>query len=949
MRIIFFLMVYMQCIGQSLHFKNFQLSDGLPSSYILDLEIGSDGALWILSQGGELTKYDGRSFRSYTDVLKKNQSFRSLLADPSGVVYITGDSVLIGLTNEEKRILLFDFGQVSDVLKMDSESILVASDQGIYWVRGGSDVRVDFSDSTAIHKLLRTSEGTVLAVSDHRVIERRSGGRWHVLLSHPNASFIGLVEDLNGSIWILDRDGSLYVVRGQELVLQPDFSDEEIQATLLRVGDLGSLLVGTERHGIYVVNTIDGITKKLTSDQLENNRIVDLLFDDWGQGWIATYGGGLIQFNAANYTLYGVDDMNGRGVDRIVENGGNNSVIIYRDGSADIFDGYYFEKIHVTGDNSSRIWDVVEWGGQSLVVTNNGWYREGDLLLTNVFPDRILQVIPSNHNHFLVLSDQSLYQLVVNDADTLNVAFKKLCSTSHRNMILKDQKVYLWSNQGVSVYSMHDSSLTTLTRSMEIQQVVSGRGSVYVISRNEGIYEIIGHAESAELRKIKMRENVFVSPLVAAASDKEHLWIMDVQGRLIRMVDSVGRHNDIITYDFSEDLNDVRFLPGVAMSLHKGQVVFGTQQGLFSYTSSGTEVSMAPRLSSVGIFTATDTVYLSMNEAPTVTVDPGEPVQLKFEAVDLQSDAVLVYEWSMEEDAPVWNSLQQGRLELAGLSPGRHHVSVRAGNIRGNYTAPYSFTLQVPTPWWRKSWVLGSALVLFLMGIYFFYRWRMQRAIRLSQQKAQALKTQNELLRLEQSALQLQMNPHFLFNALQSIQHSIVTGEKDNARRDLQRFSKLMRSMLEQSRQKSILLEEEMEGLRLYLETERMLRPDRFDFYLEVDPELDPSFIKIPPMLIQPFVENAIKHGVPNDRKGLITVLFRSRGRHMSCTVSDNGPGFGKKVTQHKSAGLDVTRSRLKSYFDTDRDDLLTIEERKDDDGKVQGLTVHILVPVLDE
>ncbi len=948
-RIVFFLVVYIQCIGQSLHFKNFQLSDGLPSSYILDLETGPDGALWILSQGGHLTKYDGRSFRSYTHYLNKRRSVRSLLVDPSGVVHVAGDSVLMSLTYPHKSALTYDFGEVSDVLGLNKESVLVSSNQGIFCVEGGDNVQNEFSDSMAITKLLKTSDGTVLAISDHQIFERRSKGRWNLLIAHIDATFVDLAEDSNGTIWILARDGSLYILRGKEVVQQPDFSDEEIQATILRIGDLGSLLVGTERHGIYVLNTIDGITKKMTPDRLENNRIVDILFDDWGQGWIATYGGGLIEFNAANYTLYGVDDLQGSAIEKIVENGENNAVVIYQDGRADLFDGYYFEETFVPGDDLARIWDVVRWGGQYLVVTNNGWYIEGELIFKNVFHDRIWQVVPYTHDQFLVLSDQALYQLRVYDTDTLRIDFKKICSTSHRKMIVEDQKVYMWSNQEVSVYSLLDSNLTTLTQNMEIQQVVSGRGSIYVISRNRGVYQILADGESAELKKMNVRENVFVSPLVAATSDKEHLWIMDVEGRLFRIVDSVGRHHDVITYDFAEDLDAVTFLPGVAVSLRKGQIVFGTRQGLFSYTSSGTEVSLAPRLSSVGIFTPRDTAYLSMHESPTITIDPGTPIQLKFEAVDLQSDASIVYEWSMEKDASIWNSVQQGSLELAGLSSGRHQVSVRAGNHQGNYSPVYSFALQVPPPWWRKTWVLGLALMVFLLGIYFFYRWRMNRAIQLSQQKANALEIQNELLRLEQSALQLQMNPHFLFNALQSIQHSIMTGEKEVARRDLQRFSKLMRSMLEQSRQKAILLEEETEGLKLYLETERMLRPDRFDFVIDIDPELDPSFIKIPPMLIQPFVENAIKHGVPSDKKGMINVSFEAKGRHISCEIRDNGHGFGKTTSQHKSAGLDVTRSRLKSYFDAERNDLLTFEERKGADGEVEGVTVHILVPVLNE
>ncbi len=207
------------------------------------------------------------------------------------------------------------------------------------------------------------------------------------------------------------------------------------------------------------------------------------------------------------------------------------------------------------------------------------------------------------------------------------------------------------------------------------------------------------------------------------------------------------------------------------------------------------------------------------------------------------------------------------------------------------------------------------------------------------------LATRNRLLELEQKARQLQMNPHFIFNALNGIR-GLVDGKHDaEAREQITRFATLMRGILNNSRQEVISLKEEVDVLRRYIEMERFCQNFPIDYTIHLPDEVDPEEISLPPMLLQPFVENAILHGLAGKKEGAgtIAIHFILRGRRMQCLVEDSGVGVSTrrkrqagKTSTHKSVAVEVTRERIES----------TGGSLRIDDRQGGGTVVEVVVPV---
>lgn len=170
---------------------------------------------------------------------------------------------------------------------------------------------------------------------------------------------------------------------------------------------------------------------------------------------------------------------------------------------------------------------------------------------------------------------------------------------------------------------------------------------------------------------------------------------------------------------------------------------------------------------------------------------------------------------------------------------------------------------------------------------------------------------------LKQKLLKAQMNPHFLFNALSTIQFLIKKGETDRGYKYLGKFASLTRSILENSEKDFITLEEEIAMLRSYLDIESLCRQGSFDYFIDVDSDIETEMIMIPPMLIQPFAENAIKHAFKNCESGnhIELTFTETSDNHINIRISDNGSGISPKSsgndTKKKSLGMDIFRKRV--------------------------------------
>ena len=243
----------------------------------------------------------------------------------------------------------------------------------------------------------------------------------------------------------------------------------------------------------------------------------------------------------------------------------------------------------------------------------------------------------------------------------------------------------------------------------------------------------------------------------------------------------------------------------------------------------------------------------------------------------------------------------------------------------------------------KNNWLLGlsSALVLFSLGGTFYYRNNRQK---------QAI-TVLEKNQMKQKLLITQMNPHFIFNSVQNIRSLINNKQNDEAVDYLGKFSKLTRQILENSNENYISLEEEVEMIENYLSIQQLLYDNKFNFTIIVQQGIDVESIFLPPMLAQPFIENAIKHGLSNrSENGKIAVHFYLKENKLFFEVTDNGKGFDadKKVSNHKSLAMTITKERLVTYTNN-KNFVVQTGNLFNREGIIEGAKVVFEVPYIYE
>jgi len=200
------------------------------------------------------------------------------------------------------------------------------------------------------------------------------------------------------------------------------------------------------------------------------------------------------------------------------------------------------------------------------------------------------------------------------------------------------------------------------------------------------------------------------------------------------------------------------------------------------------------------------------------------------------------------------------------------------------------------------------------------------------------------------------MNPHFIFNSLNSINNYILQNDKLNSSKYLSKFASLMRFILDNSVKTNISLATEMHGLQLYLDLEKQRFKEKLNYEIYIDPQINPTATKVPALILQPFVENALLHGVlPKTEPGLIKINISKQQGFISCVIEDNGVGrpkntdaAKKKSPGHVSNGIQVTQERLQllNRLHNEKTELRIID-LTDIDGKPAGTRVELLWPLI--
>lgn len=278
------------------------------------------------------------------------------------------------------------------------------------------------------------------------------------------------------------------------------------------------------------------------------------------------------------------------------------------------------------------------------------------------------------------------------------------------------------------------------------------------------------------------------------------------------------------------------------------------------------------------------------------------------------------------------------------------------GRWKNLYT---TVSFEIQSHIWLRWWFL-SLVALFLAATGFaFYKNRITQLKRLAalqrlraDRAREKMEMEQEMNRLKQSALRAQINPHFIFNCLNSIQSFILEGRQDQAVFYLSRFARLMRLTLNFSLEPRISLEEEVRMLNTYLELEKMRFQDGFVYQIEVAENIGLFDTAIPPLLIQPYVENAIIHGLADATKdGQVRITYERKNGHLLATVTDNGIGITEskrrksgQAALHHSVGMTITKKRLELLNPERQDDAVSVEELKGEHGEALGTRVTVRI-----
>jgi streptogramin lyase len=330
-------------------------------------------------------------------------------------------------------------------------------------------------------------------------------------------------------------------------------------------------------------------------------------------------------------------------------------------------------------------------------------------------------------------------------------------------------------------------------------------------------------------------------------------------------------------------------------------------------------------------------------------------IEIELLALHLTAPEANQYAYRIPELDITWRELGTQRIiTLANMRPGNYTLQARAANADGVWCDDKTLVhVYIRPPFWATSWFIMA--LVFALGtlLYLGYRYRIRQIRTQERLKAEFNK---RIAELESKALRAQMNPHFLFNSINSVKSLISQGENEKATQYLTRFGRLIRQVLSNSERSFVRLQEELEALRLYLEIEQ-LRFQNFSYDIQVTEGVNADFIEVPPLILQPYVENAIWHGLMHKTSGdrRVTVCLMRTGDFLHMTVQDNGIGREKAQqlkmlgnARKSGMGMRLTGDRLLLLHKIYGQDVSVIVEDLHENGTASGTRVEIRIPCME-
>lgn len=336
-----------------------------------------------------------------------------------------------------------------------------------------------------------------------------------------------------------------------------------------------------------------------------------------------------------------------------------------------------------------------------------------------------------------------------------------------------------------------------------------------------------------------------------------------------------------------------------------------------------------------------------------IDLDPGSnDVEISYTSLDFAKKNGKRFQYRLNgSEEKEWRNTTNTSIEFNSLQSDNYDFQVRPILSNGQPGETKTLSFKIDKVFWKKgSFFLGLAALSFLLLSLFFNR-------RLNVQKQAQEKereVEKKIKNLEYQALSAMMNPHFIFNSLNSIQYFYNSKDLISANEFLSQFAKLIRMNLDMADQSSVPLEDELDRLELYVQLEQMRLGDIFDYEINIDEDIDADSIYIPSMMIQPYVENAVFHGIRmNQKRGQITISVEPEpADHLTISIIDNGIGINQSKARkktlnanHESKGMRINAERIEILGQGDSLSKVSVEEMQDATGSVLGTKVSIVIP----
>lgn len=915
-------------IPQKYLYSNFTTEHGLPSNETFCIYQDSRGYIWIGTDRG-LVKYDGYKFKTYTtlDGLIDNVIL-AITEDSKGNIWYTGlDNARVGYIDLDMNFHRYKYQEkILEYIK-ENESRLKHFNE-IYFDRGN----LVLSNNKHGHLVLDNKGGQVksylkieednkteiIAYQDFKCIYTLRGSNNYIVNETEGSQFGNNIYDNSLLLGYYTRD-QIYetypsiVYNDSIQVIYDGYECIEIINNKIKVTNFPSLIYGIqlapdltlysvnqshdEQSKIYLSNSID--VNKPKAKILEGPRIVNAILDQNKGLWLTSLRHGIFYFPSLNSTV--TDN-----IDPI------ETMIPFKEGIiyGTVNRGYYLDKktheIHKLNQplNLSILHEsIYNINLSNLFETTDGWRNvryKGYHKLKN---DSILYIL--NGRRFYKR------QLINKTTDCFEVLFN--ISEIKDIYCFKEDSCLLASLDGMYMLDTLDVTKLDYIPEKRIEDIE------FLEDKNMLLYTILGEGLSVYYKDTTIalteKDGLFSNTINQLYIDKNKtVWIATNKG-----INTLQIEGDEFQLNQVLGASKIIKSPNVLqLYVEDSTMYIGTDKGINIFDLKSEEGSRQQEFPIE--ITSVSVNNISLNNEALKYLEHDEN-NLTFSFIGIRPGKLLNihYKYRLKGLSEEWIHTTERKATFLKVEPGKYTFELEVEDEFGNWMRLKNpIELHIDQPIWLKWWfIIGSVvIILFLIGSILYYYISNLKKEKAFLENEQLLS--EELNESQQKALSSQLNPHFVFNSLNSIQNFILTKRTELSSDYLSMFSKLMRFVFENSKKLYVSLPDEIEALRLYLNLEEVRHNNKFKYTIDTSKMIGLD-VYIPSLLVQPIIENAIWHGLlhkkENDR--LLEVKFYSEGQFLFIEVWDNGVGRNgskprpKFIQKQKSSGVELTKQRL--------------------------------------